>query len=275
MPSTNVIKSAAKACLKEKWPKAIGIGAIILSVLCLHIAVFSAINQIFLTLLGNVASLTLSLTALLLLVEFFGMPLIYGALRWFWFSVHNAEVPISEVFCYFSSGREYAKAISLSFRIFIRIVAILVVCYLPSIIITVIRQPELYNLFGFAMPYFVSSLWALNSVLELFGTILSAILLLRYFAAPILMINDINVSPQEALHLSVIISKQANGRTLGFLLSFVGWGLLALLVVPLLYVFPYFLACYAVYCKYLIANYNNIVSLQNQTYYPHYQPPKY
>lgn len=275
MPSTNIIKSDAKAFLKDKWPQAIGIGAILLSVLCFHIIVFSVIMQLFVNPLGNVASLVVALAVLLLIGQFFGVPLVYGALRWFWFTVHGAEVPINEIFCYFSSGREYAKVISLSFRIFVRVLTILVLCYLPSIVITVARQPELYNLFGVSMPYFVSSLWVLNNMLELFGTILSAILLLRYFAAPVLMINDANISPQEALHLSVIISKQVNGRTISFSLSFIGWGILSLLVVPLLYILPYFLVCYAAYCKHLIANYNNIVSFQNQTYYPHYQPPRY
>lgn len=275
MPPTNVIKQTVKNSLKNNWSHGLGIGAILLSVFCLHIAVFSVLCSIFSNAFGNITSNIIATIALILIGQFFGMPLIYGVIRYFWFFTQGANIPIKEIFCYFSDGREYLKAISLSFRIFLRIVTILVLCFLPSIILTVIRQPEIYNFFGFEMPYFVSTLWGLTNIFELFGTVLSVVLLLRYFAAPILMINDNNISPQEALHLSVIISKQANGRTLGFLLSFIGWLLLSTLIVPLIYIFPYFLASYAVYCRYLIDNYNNMVSMYNHNCYPRYQPPRY
>lgn len=275
MLSVNYVKHQAKTALNNKWPAAVAIGAILLSMLCLLIVVFSIFCTVFSNYFGNAVSSFLSVIPLLLIGQFFSMPLVYGMLRWFWFTVQGASVPISEIFCYFSNGREYARAISLSFRVFCRVVAIIVLCYLPSIIITLVCQPEIYNFFGFPMPYFVSSLWGIGNMMEVFGAILSVILLLRYFAAPILMINNSDISPQEALHLSVIISKQANGKTFLFLLSFIGWAILSLLVLPLLYAAPYFLASYSVYCKHLIDNYNNIVSIQNQTYYPHYQPPKF
>ena len=37
MPTNQVIKTNAKTALMDKWPKAIGIGAIILSIFCLYI----------------------------------------------------------------------------------------------------------------------------------------------------------------------------------------------------------------------------------------------
>lgn len=270
MPPSHVIKQNANTSLRDKWPQAIGVGAIVLSVFCIHVVLLETFAMILQNFLPQTAAVLISCLPIILAGQFFGMPLLYGALRWFWFSSLEADVPISEVFCYFSDGREYLRAISLSFRVFVRIVGILFLCFLPTLLIEAARSPYTYQLFHSSMPYWVSSIWAFGRLMTLFGTVLSVILLLRYFAAPILMINDPSISPQEALNLSVIISKNANGKTLGFLFSFFGWYLLSLLVVPLLYIIPYFLCSYAVYCRYLINHYNRTVSIPSAAAYPHY-----
>lgn len=275
MPTTNTIKSEARLSLKDKWPKALGIGALVISAFCLIYVFFSMLYLMFSGTLGSTWGIVLSLIPAFFIWQFFGVPLLYGALRWFWFTATGEDVPVSEVFFYFSRTKEYIRSISLGFRIFCRIVAIIVVCFLPSGIISILCRPTLYDMLNFNMPFFVSSLWSLGNVLTLFGTILSIILLLRYFAAPILMINDNNISPQEALHLSNIISKQVNGKTFTFLLSFFGWAILSLLVIPIIYILPFFMASYAIYCKHLIENYNRLAELQNKTYYPNYKPPRF
>lgn len=275
MPTTNNIKAEAKFSLKDKWPKALGIGALVISAFCLIYVFFSMLYLMFSKTLGSMWGMVLSLIPAFFIWQFFGVPLLYGALRWFWFTATGEDIPVNETFFYFSRTKEYIRSVSLGFRIFCRIVAILFVCFLPSGIISVLCRPALYDMLNFAMPFFVSSLWSLGNVMTLFGTILSTILLLRYFAAPILMINDNNISPQEALHLSSIISKQVNGKTFAFLLSFLGWAMLSLLVIPMLYILPFFMASYAVYCKYLIENYNRLAELQNKTYYPNYKPPRF
>lgn len=275
MPTTNTIKAEARLSLKDKWPKALGIGALALSSFCLIYVFFSMLYLMFSGALGSTWGMVLSLIPAFFIWQFFCVPLLYGVLRWFWFTASGEDIPVNEIFFYFSRTREYIRSISLGFRIFCRIVGILFVCFLPSGIISVLCRPALYDMLNFAMPFFVSSLWSLGNVLTLFGTILSTILLLRYFAAPILMINDNNISPQEALHLSSIISKQVNGKTFGFLLSFFGWAILSLLVIPLLYILPFFMASYAIYCKYIIENYNRVAELQNKTYYPNYKPPRF
>lgn len=266
MPPTKAVKANTKTALHEKWPQVIGIGAILLSVLAIHFVLISIVATLLTGFVGELWATIIGLAVGLLVCQFFGMPLIYGALRWFWFTVGDADVPLCEIFCYFSRGGEYLRALSLSFRVFVRIVTILFLCFLPSLIVLAVRHPYTYDLLNFSMPYWASSIWALGNVLTAFGTVLSAILLLRYFAAPILVINNPSITPQEALHLSVILSKNANGRTLGFILSFIGWGLLSLLAVPLLFTLPYFLGCYCVYCRFLIHHYNRTVSITSNTY---------
>lgn len=263
MPPVKVVKANAKTSLLNKWSSAIGIGTIILSILCVHIILLNVFATLFSGLVSDFLATLLGLVLTVITLPFFAMPLLYGALRWFWFTANDADVPVSEIFCFFSSSSEYLRALSLSYRIYFRITSILLFCFLPSIIIWVVRNPQTYSILNFSMPYWTSSMWVLGNIFNFFGTTFSIILLLRYFIAPILMINDRNLSPQEALDLSVIISKATNGRTLSLLLSFFGWGLLSLLFIPMIYTIPYFLASYSVYCRFLINHYNRIIVTPN------------
>jgi len=260
MPSNFIIKSNAKTSLQNKWTQAIGIGAIVFSIFCLYIVLVQLISIPLSALFNEYLALFISIAVIVISAQLFLLPLLYGALRWFWFTSADADVPINEIFCYFGSGKEYLRALSLSFRIFVRSSAILFFCFLPSLIIVAISSPTTYDMFNTSMPYWASSVWAIGNMLTIFGIIMSFILLLRYFAAPILMINDPSITPHEALDLSVILSKNANGKTFSFVISFFGWFLLSQLYIPLIFTLPYFLASYAVYCRFLINYYNRRIA---------------
>ena len=267
-----VIKKQAKESLGGKWTMGISIAFVMLGMFFIGISVWSLFGALLKPFLSDLSAFFVSLIPVVLLWQFLGVPLLYGTLRWCWYMSGGENVPFVEIFYYLGSGKNYFRAISLGFRIFLRILIILALCFSPSIIIAIICMPKFYSLFGFSMPYFVSSLWALGNVLEFFGATISVILLIRYVPSPILLINDEKISPQEALSLSVIISKYANGRTLGFLFSFFFWAILSFLVIPLLYVIPFFLVSYCIYCRSLIDNYNKIVAFENSKIYPNYEP---
>ncbi|MBE6761373.1 MAG: DUF975 family protein [Ruminococcaceae bacterium] len=260
MPSNTIIKTNAKTSLQNKWSAAISVGAIILSVFCLYIVLLQLILIPITTIFNEVTALFIVIALSVVFAQLFGMPLLYGALRWFWFTSSDAEVRVSEIFCYLGSGKEYLRALSLSFRIFIRSSAVLFFCFLPSLVVTAISSPTTYSMFNSSMPYWASSVWALGNVLTIFGVVMSFVLLLRYFAAPILMINDPSITPHEALDLSVIITKNANGKTLSFVFSFFGWAVLSLLYLPILFTLPYFLVSYSVFCRFLINHYNRKIA---------------
>ena len=260
MPSNYIIKTNAKTSLQNKWSGAISIGAIILSFFCLYIVLLQLILIPITAVFNQLISTFIVIALTVVSAQLFGMPLLYGALRWFWFTSSDANVPIKEIFCYFSNGKEYLRALSLSFRIFTRSSTVLFFCFLPSLIIVTISSPTTYNIFNMSMPYWASSVWALGNTLTFFGIVMSFVLLLRYFAAPILMINSPSITPHEALDLSVVITKNANGKTLSFVLSFFGWALLSFLYLPTLFTLPYFLASYSVFCRFLINHYNRKIA---------------
>ena len=264
MPENYIIKTNAKTSLQNKWPKALGIGAVILSVFCLYIILANLIYIPATVMFGKETTTYILIAFTVVLSQFFIMPLLYGVLRWFWFTSADFDVPISEIFCYFSNGKEYLRAFSLSFRIFMRSSAILFVCFLPALIIVAISSPTTYEMLNTSMPYWASSVWALGNALTILGVFLSFILLLRYFAAPILMINDPSITPHEALDLSMVITKNANGKTFSFVVSFVGWILLSLFYIPIIFTLPYFLVSYAVYCRFLINYYNRRIASANE-----------
>lgn len=264
MPYNYVIKANAKTSLTTKWPQALGIGAILLSVFCLYVVLLNLISLPISILFGEYTTIFILIAFTVILSQFFSMPLLYGVLRWFWFTSLDYDVPINEIFCYFSNGKEYLRAFSLSFRIFMRSTSILFVCFLPSLIIVAISSPNTYDMLNTPMPYWASSVWALGNILTIFGIILSFVLLLRYFAAPILMINDPSITPHEALDLSTVITKNANGKTLAFVASFTGWFVLSLFYIPMIFTLPYFLASYSVYCRFLINHYNRQINAKNQ-----------
>lgn len=275
MPPINLIKIEAKKSLSNKWSVSLAVGAVIVAMFAVAAVSIMLFNSVFSLFLGRIASLLLSVVIILFLWQFLGVPLLYGTLRWAWYTDLKYDVPFFEVFYYFNNGYNYVRAISLGFRIFLRIVFIIALCFAPSVIIAVICMPKFYNLLDFSMPYFVSSLWTLGNVLKIFGATVSIILLVRYFTAPILLINDEKISPQEALNLSVVISKFVNGKTISFILSFAGWAVLSLLVIPLFYVVPYFLTAYAEYCQSIIVNYNNIAEIKAKQRYPFYEPNRF
>ena len=142
-----------------------------------------------------------------------------------------------------------------------------VLIMLGSLIVIAISSPTTYDMLNAPMPYWASSVWAIGNALTFLGLATSFVILIRYFAAPILMINDPSISPNEALDLSVIITKNANGKTSAFVFSFAGWVLLSVIFyLPLLFVVPYFLASYSVFCRFLINHYNRKIATPYNNY---------
>ncbi len=266
MPNNKVIKSNAQTALREKWPQSVGISAIFLAVLSIHFVLLSMISALLSGFVGETTAAFVGLFAVVLVGQFFGMPFLCGALRWFWFTSLDADVPLNEIFCYFSRGGEYLRILSLSFRLLFRMIGIAILCFLPAFFVQIVRLPLTYEVLNSSMPYWTASMWALGKILTVCGTLFSLLLLSRYMAAPILMINDPVLSPQEALNLSMVISKSSGVHTLSFFVSFLLCGLLSLLILPLLFTLPYFLCSYSIFYRFSINRYNRSVQINDDTY---------
>lgn len=268
LPASKTMKQAAKEILRGKWPQLLAVTGIF----CSGYLMIILTQQILQDTLGVSASLAdmlagqrlpspspgvllTELLSLLLLFILWG-PLQLGVQRWFWRLSGGADDTVGGLFHYFSSGRLYAR--SLAFRILysLRLLLIGVVSFLPAVIAYVLVSPDFYAAIGVRAPVTMTSLWSLPSALFLIGLVAYIAWSLRYFLAPYLLMNDSTLTPSQALKLSVKATKGSRGAFFGFQLTFLGWLLLCLLGLPILFVFPYMTAARAVFARYAVHAYN-------------------
>lgn len=270
IPTSSVIKRNAKAALSNKWSSALAVSCMLLS----SMAFFLVLLQLFMMLVPEQSNELLYWAMLLvvfLVSQVFLAPVIFGCIRWFWFVSDGANLSVSSVFYFFESWNEYKRALLLSYFMFMRVMGVILLCFIPYAAILIIGSPELYNSFDSGMPYWVSLVWVLSELAVFFGIILSIALLLRFILAPVLMINDNNLSPKQALRMSVLVTKGAVFSFVGLTFSFVLWFIYGLLVLPLLFITPYYLCSFAVYCRNAIGRYNYNIDMLSRTRFPYYR----
>lgn len=262
--SSVAAKNNAKVFLKGKWPKAIGVCTILFLVVLFNMVV----EQLFVTLfraefvwgLGAVPDIfafdhpgNLLATLVSLLLGFFVyMPLYLGVARWFWRLTGGVEDPVGQVFYYFSDGWAYRRALGYTLGLQLRMLLASLVVYLPYMLVSVLTSAEV---FGSGPSTALSILLPLTGLFSTAGTVLYLVYILRFFAAPFLLFSYEEESPRAILRLSARMSYGFKGGYFGFICSFIGWALLSVLVLPLLYVAAYFLAAQAIYCRYCINGY--------------------
>ena len=271
MPSSSAIKQKAKECLKNNFSAAFAVGFLALAVQALLLVFTGFIATLCNATVGQTVAAVIAAVFGAAAVLFLYLPILLGAVRWFWFSTGGSSVPPAEALHFFCRTDEYLKAVSLGLKLLIRLVLGALLCYLPALLLTVFSQPALYERVGLQMPYWLGSIWVFKNLFIALGSVALLVFMLRYGVAPVLLINNNKLSTAEALHLSTVVLKGQIGYTLGFILTLFGWFLLNLLFFPKLYSVPYFLSVYAVYVREIITHYNKQAALCNQTYFPNYR----
>lgn len=258
-PTFTEIKKAALSSLKSRWPEAIAAAISLVSVALLDtlmqmtlmsilkvdavwspfiptsVPLYNAVASVGITVFSAVFSFTVS------------FPLLFGVMRWFWLVTGGSDPELGEIFCYFSSGKKFRKAMLISFGLFWRTVVAAVVSLLPCAICGMLLRPEVYNYFGYAMPLWVSALYPLVSIFKVIGIIIFVFWVLRYMLFYTVLFSE----PQASAHKTLKDAEKVSGgqliRLVSFICSFFGWALLCLLVLPVLFVLPYALASMSVY----------------------------
>ncbi len=258
-PTFQEIKSAARTALKHRWSEAIAATMLLLSVILLNTVMQLVLMNILkvdevwtpftpTTVPGHnqiaAAGLTLFSAVFTLFVVF---PLSFGVMRWFWLISGGSNVKLSELFCYFSSTKLFFKTVRLSLALFFRLVFGVVICYLPFTLISVITNPQVYEMFGWAFKKHVSGLVAIAPTLRFLGTISFFFWISTYILFFAVMFTESDWSVRSIIRRTTHISKGNRLRFIGFIFSFFGWLLLCLFVFPLPFVLPYILASTAVY----------------------------
>lgn len=246
----NNIKILTKESLKGKWNKIIIITFILISVYLITVVFDSLIFAIFkMNFIVNLFAKLLNLLLIIVLIN----PLIYGVYYWFYYTLNGNNMKINSCFHFFVNFSNYKKAVKLSFLITLKV----------SLISFVFSLPEIFALFFIKN----SSIVFMFSLITFLGYIFSILQALKYFLAPILLVNNTNLIANEALYLSkqIIFGKKKN--VFIFILSFFGYFASCILVIPLFYVIPFYIACYCKKCKSLIQEYNVMIADFNVDYY--------
>ena len=259
---SNVVKITAKSALKDKWLKSVFACCIYL--FAHFICVYSA------SILGFMLNETVYYAIFAVLGFFLLLPLMLGVVRYFWRLIMGADDSPINVFYYLSCREQYLRALRLFFALLVRIALISVVVLLPAIAVWIISNPEIYEMFDVAIPIWSSNLntiWAFLGSISVFVIISLSV---KYYLAPLLIVADESMEIEEAIVMSKIIAKKTHIDFIFLVFSFIGWILLSLLVIPLVFTLPYIITSYAVHCRFAIADYNMFINKQNQSSYGFY-----
>ena len=250
--TVDATKKTAKSALAGNWAKAIAIAAVLIfSGMVIYIAL-----SFFATVLPDI--ITLLIMALITIFVF--MPLLMGALRSYWRIIWDSDDTIDSLFYYFVSAKNYKRVAKLVFSLLLRAVLVGVLSLIPAFLVEFFSKAEVYEYFGMSTPAWISNLWIVSGFLKVAAVILLAAVMLKYYLSFFLVVADEEMDVYEAIHKSTLLSRATSIDFLGLLLSFFGWILISLTVIPLIFTLPYFLTTYLVHARFTVANYNKVVN---------------
>lgn len=197
-----------------------------------------------------------------MVVSFFVLvPLVLGMLEWYWNLTGGKKTGVGDIFAWYGSSRLYTKSILLNIAICIRVILWwILICGLPTVMIFVARYyskgisikstnlslPEIQSLL-------ISSLLLLFGVtLFIAGTILFIFVVSRYMLAYFFAVEDSTRKVSDMIHDSILYSHGYRWEITKFILSYFGWFITCVLLLPIIYVAPYFLSSTTILSKHII-----------------------
>ena len=257
MKLRKLVKHNGKRCLYNNWGKAIAIVLLMLAVSLLFTIVELIIGMVFGTPqmvdvgndgywpnnLPNTSLLSIALTAIIAVGAFLvTAPLKLGITRWYYELSEGDSPEILSIFNCFSS-RQYFRALSLQIHILGRMILWALLYFaLPIVVLgaslwVLDYGPYYMNL---DMCYVIGSMGLMFTVLlTVFFGFFYAVAMQKFFLARYYVTNE-NLGVWEALKKSRHATKGKRGEILLFRLSFLPWFLSCALVLPCLYVQPYY-----------------------------------
>ncbi len=259
---TFVVKSTVKAILKGNFYKC-ACASLICVFVSLSISLTASVAGFA---FGDVA--TYIILALLNFFLFF--PCILGLLRFFRHLMWDKNDDIIAVFHYFGSLELYKKAVISSFGFVLRLFLIGIAIYLPSIILTLLSKPQIYEFLGVTMPPFIINIVGATGVLTAISTVIYVIVSIRFYITPFLLVADEDMDVGEALHMSKVISKKSAIDFAALILSHLHLLIISFFMIPLPFTLPLLILAYMVHCRFAVAHYNKIANAVNKTDIPFY-----
>ncbi len=200
---------------------------------------------------------------LLLLSVFLFAPLVLGFLRYLWrVSSGVTDNPVT-VFYYFTGFRLYFKSLRLVISLCIRIGLCYLIFLIPYFALQVITGTWIYETLDITVPLWTLNLSNVITVLHYVAVLATVFACFKYYLAPMIFVVDETIDTAEAVHMSTVIAKKTSFDFIFMVFSFIGWIILSLLALPLIYTLPYMLLSYLKHCSYAVETFNNDISKIN------------
>lgn len=252
-PSSVAVKKTALAALKNEWPNAIAAAVIPLAFSLVAINLLGLLKYIF----ADTLATTIVRIIFLFVLVFVGIPLSLGSLRILWGTANDERLKISELFYYFSAGKNYKRVFTFTVLLFGRIILKSVVLLLPSYLIDFISNSSSSLFAESAVPLWLSNIWIFALFLRIIAGCFIVYIASRYYLAPFLFIANDNADPMECINKSFMVSRVSVGSFVTLLLSLAGWIALSVFFVPMVFTLPYIIMCYLVHSRYAAVFYNS------------------
>lgn len=259
MPSP-IVKKQAKDALKDSFIHAMAVCCILLFSIFITLLTGSIVSD-FAGYVGYVATITV-------LTVFVLCPLFFGVLNFFrrllWEQKDNTFI----IFKYFSSVKQYKRAIKFVFLQGWRYLIAAAVLYFPCALVWMLSNEKVYSSLNIELPIWAPNLLSLDFLLIFIATMLFVFVTLKYYLSVFIFVSNDSIEIAEAINMSNIISKRTGADFFGLVLSFAGWIISCVLIFPIIAVFPYFITAYCVHCKFAISAYNSDVDVFNSANIP-------
>lgn len=274
-PEAKVKLEARARLANNNWSKAIAIFFITISIpvllsICLEFARFLLNVQVTPGTLykgGNLRDMIAYITAQLrtsrlleylvvavalsVLMSLVTLPLHLGVVRWNYLAAKGESPDAGSVFVYFSSVKQYFRAIWFSVLLGLRLLLWAVLLFAPGLALLVLSTDFIMN--G-NQDYLTAATAGIlgGSLLLLAGTVLFVLVLLRYFLAAYVVVAKSEKSVNHCIHYSWRRMKGFRKSVFILVLSFIGWFLLSFFVLPVIFVVPYFRVSLATCAKWIM-----------------------
>lgn len=253
--NSSVVKATAKTALKGKWFKAAICSFMPIILYFIIIYIVAVLNLV----ISNVANLLV-----FPLLCFFGLfPITLGVLRYFWRMLNSADDELVSVFYFFSSSKIYLNFLKNTFYVTLRLVLIAFFCFIPAMLTDLFLGSEIYVFFNIPIPTIISHSWVISSAVKILSAVVFVFIVGRYYLVPFLTVADENMDLSEAMHISSVISKSSFSDFILLVFGFIGWMVLSIFLVPLVFTLPYMLSAYLIHSRFAVAEYNISIEKSN------------
>lgn len=256
---SNVVKITAKTALKDNWIKVMAV----CMTLIFTVLISNYVSYLISILTGGFVAIVITA----FVTVFLTLPLILGILRYVWRMLFSAKDNPVYVFYWFSSKKLYVRAMKFVGILTVRAVFWLAIFNIPTGLLYLFSRSFVFEIFDLSVPLWTANLRYYILLVENLAIVATVVAMLKYYLAPVIYVADDNIDANEAVHMSVVISKKSTADFIFLGFSFFGIIILSFLMLPLIFTLPYLFTAFAVHCRFAISEYNlHMTNMQSRRF---------